>query len=221
VKQKNSKNTKKSDDSNMEILDIDQQIEETESEEYQETFNEGSLNLGDSKTITDQESLLTVKELYKQLEDKDAEYEKLHSRYLRALADYENLEKRQRTEKANFIKKANEEIILKLLNLADTFEKAEKSINSAEADNLNLVKDGFQAVHKQFNSLLKNEGVERINSIGEKFDPNLHEAVFVKATPDKEEETILEEVQTGYLLNSSLIRPTKVIIAKNETKGEK
>ena len=84
-----------------------------------------------------------------------------------------------------------------------------------------LGQDGFQVVSNQFELIIRNEGVERIKAVGEKFDPNYHEAVYVKPVPDVEEDTVLEEVQAGYLLNSSLLRPTKVVIAKKNTKGEK
>ncbi|MCK5342525.1 MAG: nucleotide exchange factor GrpE, partial [Candidatus Heimdallarchaeota archaeon] len=75
--------------------------------------------------------------------------------------------------------------------------------------------DGFNAVQKLFSTILKNEGIERIIAKGEKFNPNFHEVVFVKHDAKFEEDTILEEIQVGYLLNSKLLRPSKVVISKN------
>jgi molecular chaperone GrpE len=222
MKQKNSENTKKSNDSETEIFDIDHQIEEAaETENSLELDNEGSKKLDSPQVNTHKEALLELKELYKQLEDKETEYEKLYSRYLRALADYENLQKRIKEERARIIKNANENLLLKLLDLADTFEKAKTTITSRETNKVDLIQDGFQVVSNQFEFIIRNEGVERIKAVGEKFDPNYHEAVYVKPVPDVEEDTVLEEVQAGYLLNSSLLRPTKVVIAKKNTKGEK
>ncbi len=140
---------------------------------------------------------------------------------MRALADYENLEKRTRTERTRIVKQANERILLKLVDLADTFEKAEAEFSNNKSTNTDSILDGFQAVHKQFKTILKNEGIERIKALGEKFDPNFHEVVFVKQDSDYEEDIILEEVQIGYLLNSDVLRPTKVVVAKPKIEGEK
>jgi molecular chaperone GrpE len=155
-----------------------------------------------------------LKSLYKKIEEKDTQYDKIYSRYLRALADYENLEKRTKSEKQRIIKQANEKLLLKLIDLADTFEKAENDFSSNEMTTLDSVVDGFKAIHKQFRTILKNEGIKRIKAQGKKFDPKFHEVVFVKSDSNIEDETILEEIQSGYLLNSELLRPTKAVIAK-------
>jgi molecular chaperone GrpE len=220
------KNSKKDENKDTEIIDIDYQIEHTEEEITSPSMNLSSSNekLRDTESSENDskvKELSEIKQLYGQLEEKDEAYNKLHNRYLRALADYENLHKRTKTEKAQIIKNANQQLLLRLLNIADTLEKAETSISSTENVEVDVVVDSFTAIHKQFCSILRKEGVERIQAVGKKFDPNFHEAVFVKPDPNAEEDTILEEVQTGYLLNSSLLRPTKVIIAKKETNGEK
>ncbi|MHA2306303.1 MAG: nucleotide exchange factor GrpE, partial [Candidatus Hodarchaeales archaeon] len=74
--------------------------------------------------------------------------------------------------------------------------------------------DGFKAINNQFSSILKKEGIERIPSLGKKFDPNFHEVIFVKSDSNNEENIILEEIQVGYLLNSELLRPAKVVVTK-------
>ena len=81
-------------------------------------------------------------------------------------------------------------------------------------------KEGLRAIDQLFFKLLHDEGVERINCVGEKFNPAFHEAVFVRSEAGVEEDIILEEIQAGYLQNDILLRPSKVIIAKNTTKGE-
>lgn len=219
------KPSQKEEKEDSEIIDIDEQIRMSEDKNSSSSGDEiiGSINTTKSSLtkIADKNMLSEVQKLYKQLEEKDEEYNKIYNRYLRALADYENLQKRIKEERAKFIKNANENLLIKLLDLADTFEKAKATITSGEANKTDLIKDGFQTVSKQFNSILKNEGVERIQAVGKKFDPNYHEAIFVKPDTDVEDDTVLEEVQIGYLLNSSLLRPTKVIIAKRNTKGDK
>ena len=214
------KNPKNSNESEEEIVDVDYQIEETESVTTPKAENKKSSLSGLAENATNRELLDELERVYKQLEAKDELFDKTHKRYLRALADYENLEKRTRTERARIVKQANEILLLKLVNLADSFEKAEIDISSQESVTLNSVIEGFQAVRKQFNTILKNEGVERIPAVGEKFDPNFHEVVYVKPNSNTEEDIILEEVQIGYLLNSKVLRPTKVVVAKNITQGE-
>lgn len=215
------KNTEKSNESEEEIVDIDYQIESAEvkpakeKEQKEESFSDLK------EAPTNKELYDELKRVYKELEEKDELYDKAQKNYMRALADYENLEKRTRTERGRFVKQANERILLKLVDLADTFEKAEAEFSDNNSTNNDSIIDGFQAVHKQFKTILKNEGIERIKAIGEKFDPNFHEVVFVKQDSDSEEDIILEEVQIGYLLNSEVLRPTKVIVAKPKTKGEK
>ena len=99
-----------------------------------------------------------------------------------------------------------------MLELADTLEKAKSSF--VDPSNNIEIKEGFEAIEKQFFSILHNEGVERLECLGEKFDPAFHEAVFVRTDSGEGEDIILEEVQAGYTLNSTLLRPSKVIIAK-------
>ncbi|MFX0052348.1 MAG: nucleotide exchange factor GrpE, partial [Candidatus Hermodarchaeota archaeon] len=172
MKRKNSKNV---DNNNTEIVDLDYQIEQaiddtTNSSNNQESTSEKSSQVDSSEEASKGQMLDEVQELYKKLEEKDDQYNKVYNRYLRALADYENLEKRAKVERANIVNRANEQLLLKLLDLADTFEKAEANINSDDSVNVDLVLDGFKAVQKQFFTILNNEGVERIHAVGKKFD---------------------------------------------------
>lgn len=199
------KKTESPDNSESEFFDIDEQIEQAEDipgEESSERVERSSGPL-----------MVEIKELYEKLEEKDSEFNKLHQRYLRALADYENLSKRSRAERTRLLKQANDQLLLKLLDIANSFQKAEASWSKDPLD-YEEISVGFQAIQKQFLSFLKNEGVTPIQALGEIFDPNFHEVIHVRSSPDVEEDTILEEVETGYLLNSSLLRPAKVIIAK-------
>ncbi|MFX1504955.1 MAG: nucleotide exchange factor GrpE [Promethearchaeota archaeon] len=215
------KNSEKSNDSEEEIVDIDYQIETAEVEPPKEKEQKEESVLGLKEGYANKELYDELKRVYKELEEKDELYDKAQRNYMRALADYENLEKRTRTERARIVKQANERILLKLVDLADNFEKAEAEFSNSKSTNNDSIIDGFQAVHKQFKTILKNEGIERIKAIGEKFDPNFHEVVFVKQDSDSEEDIILEEVQVGYLLNSEVLRPAKVVVAKPKTEGEK
>ncbi|MHA2244608.1 MAG: nucleotide exchange factor GrpE [Candidatus Hodarchaeales archaeon] len=218
MSQKKAKSNEKSE---TEIVDIDYQINEAQNKDS-ETSGKGKSDISvSSETDAHKELLGELQQLYKQLEEKDELYDKIHKRYLSALADYENLEKRTKADRTNILKQANQRLLLKLIDIADSFDKAERSMSSGESVTLDSVVEGIKAVRKQFDTILRNEGVEKIEAIGEKFDPNFHEVVFVKSDSDSEEDTILEEVQVGYFLNSKVIRPTKVVVVKKITKGEK
>ncbi|MHA1214500.1 MAG: nucleotide exchange factor GrpE [Candidatus Hodarchaeales archaeon] len=202
----------KSNRENDEILDIDGQIEEISNEPSKSELSKQE----EKKEVNNSE----VENLKKLLEEKEKEYQKIYNQYLRALADYDNLQKRTSKEKADFFKNANETLIKKLLDLADTFDRTADEIADRSKVNVDILIDSFKAAHKQFNAILKNEGVEKIDAIGKIFDPNYHEVVLVREDNTKQENIIINEVQKGYMLNSKLIRPSKVVIAKNSKKGD-
>jgi len=186
------------------IIDIEEQIMQSRTEQ-QETVSDQNSN----KDIIQKE----ISALQKELKEKIEENTKLKNHHLRALADYENLSKRTKADRLKMLKSANADLITKFLDLADSFEKGTDSFSEISVT-LDIVKTGFQAIESQFFTILKNEDVERISCLGEKFDPSLHEVVLVRSDSDVEEDTILEEIQAGYRLNTVLLRPSKVIIAK-------
>ena len=217
----NQKKPENSNESKEDIVDIDYQIETAEDETPQKAeAKEVSFSVKTEES-KNKELYEELKRVYKELEEKDELYDKAQKNYMRALADYENLEKRTRKEQSRIVKQANERLLLKLVDLADSFKKAEAEITANKSATHETLIDGFQAVYKQFKTILKNEGVEKIPALGKKFDPNFHEVVFVKHNSDTEEDIILEEVQIGYLLNSLVLRPTKVIVSKPKIEGEK
>ena len=186
------------------IIDIEEQImqSETEPKETVSDRNTTKVNIQDE-----------IIRLQKELKEKNEENKKFQGRHLRALADYENLSKRTKAERLKLLKSANADLITKFLDLADSIEKGTDSF-SLNSVTLDVVKEGFKAIESQFFTILKNENIERITCIGEKFDPSLHEVILVRSDSSVEEDTILEEIQAGYKLNSVLLRPSKVIIAK-------
>ena len=209
----NNQNSEK--DNEMEYVDIEEQIEDMPPEKGQSQNVESA----QEKTEMKSEEAVQNKEPtdnQKELNEMEKKYNDAYAKYLRALADYENLQKRTSAERSNFLKTATEQLILKLLDLADNFERADDEFSKKDPSNIDSMIEGFKAIHKQFKSILNNEGAKKIESIGKKFDPNFHEAVFVRTNPEVEEDTVLEEVQPGYLLNSKVIRPTKVVISKKE-----
>ena len=146
--------------------------------------------LGENKKIT-------KKSLQKKLDE-------LTNLLKRVQADFENYKKRVEKEKIEFVKYASADVIRKMLPIIDSFEQAVK--NGAD--------EGTKSLYSQFLDVLFKEGLKKIECAGKLFDPFLHEAMM-QAVSDKEEGTILEELQTGFMFNDAVLRHAKVKVAKN------
>ncbi|MBU1084341.1 MAG: nucleotide exchange factor GrpE [Candidatus Omnitrophota bacterium] len=149
--------------------------------------------------------------LLKEKADKCDEYE---SKYLKVHAEYENTRRRLEKEKNDHMKFANENIIARLFPIMDNFDMAFVSMEKAE--DKSAVMEGIKMVQKEFHKVLGDNGVEKISTEGQKFDPNFHEAVMMVETEEYPDGAIMEEVRSGYTLNGRLLRPAQVKIAKND-----
>lgn len=129
----------------------------------------------------------------------------------RLKADFLNLKKDTERQMANIKDFANEELISEILPILDSFDLALKYVSPELKEN-NWVKGVF-AIKTQMENIFKSLGISEIESVGKKFDPNLHEAVAEEES-ESENEIILEEMQKGYKLNNKIIRPSKVKISK-------
>jgi molecular chaperone GrpE len=133
-------------------------------------------------------------------EEKVSEWE---HKYKRALADYQNLEKRVRDDRRNIIVSANRDLLLRFLPVLDTLELA----NQHEAN------QGLVLGINQCKDILKSEGVLGLETVGEEFDPNQMEVV---STTEGKEGIVIQEVRKGYLLHDILLRPAQVIVGKGK-----
>lgn len=129
--------------------------------------------------------------------------ENLENQLKRALADYQNLEKRIAAEKSDWIKLANKDLILRLMPGLDSLLLAQKHTEDA----------GVKVSIKHFLDTMEEAGVKKIETVGADFDPNLMEAV---TTAPGDENKVVEEVRAGYTLYDSVIRPAQVIVGKGE-----
>jgi len=137
-------------------------------------------------------------------------YEELWDKYVRLQAEFDNYKKRSFKERGDFIKFANEGLIIELLSILDNFERGIKS--AEQKKDYDLLHQGVDMISKQLHSLLETKGLSRIKSLGEKFDPHQHEAVEVVEGDD--EGAVVEELQSGYLLSGRIVRPAKVKVIK-------
>lgn len=125
----------------------------------------------------------------------------LEQHYRRALADYQNLEKRTFEEKREWIRSGNKDLILKLLPVLDILMLAAKHIND----------QGLDLSIQQFLDVLASEGVKKIETIGKEFDPHTMECIEII---EGEENKVLEELRVGFTLNEKVVRPSQVKVGK-------
>ncbi len=151
--------------------------------------------------------------LKEQLEAKEAKAKENYDLYLRAMAEMDNLRKRTAREKADTIKYGKEEIIKDILPFLDSMDRA---LEHADTSDARTFIDGIRLMQDQLLCCLQKHGVERIESMGEDFDPNLHEALMMLDSADHRDNQIVSEMEKGYLLNGRLIRPSRVCVCKRD-----
>ncbi len=172
-------------------------------------FNEDKEQLEEvSQDTTCEETTVSDMEVLAQKLDE------LNNQYIRMAADFDNYRKRQAQERESLLKYGAENTMKGLLAVIDTFERAQQSI--VDADDVKKVKESFDIVQKQFLDALQKLGLKTIETEGQKFDPNLHEAVMQTPSEEVEDHTILQELQKGYMLDDRIIRPTLVNVAIND-----
>jgi molecular chaperone GrpE len=142
-----------------------------------------------------------------------AELAQAHTDRLRALADLQNFRRRAEEERLRIIREANEKLIRELLPILDDFDLAVIAAKSSQS--FDQLIGGVEAIQRKVHDTLGKQGVAPITTVGEKFDPDLHEAVMLDETTDLPDETITSELRKGYRLHNRIIRPSLVKVAKN------
>jgi len=150
---------------------------------------------------------------HEQLQAAATEAATLLDQHQRLAAEYDNARKRLERDKAEFSQWAAEDVLRGLLPIMDSFDRALESVATLSQDS--PVAAGIRLIHRQLVQLLERQGVERIQTIGEPFDPHRHEAVLRVESQDQPEDSIVEEVQSGYVLHGRVLRPAMVKIAQS------
>lgn len=146
-----------------------------------------------------------------EVEDLKKKLEVLNQQYVRLAADFDNYRKRQAQERENLLKYGSENALKKMIEVLDNFERGQKALEKVE--DCQTVKDSFNLVHKQVIETLEKLGLEPIETEGQVFDPNFHDAVMQTPNNDVPEHTILNELQKGYKLGDKVLRPALVNVA--------
>jgi len=137
-----------------------------------------------------------------------AEKAELKDRLLRSLADFDNFRRRAERDRSEYVQFAAMEIVRNLVPVLDDFERAMK----AETADREYAK-GIELIYQRLFETLKKAGLEPIEAAGKPFDPNLHQAVDRVQTGEVEDQTVLEEYQSGYNFKGKLLRPAMVKVA--------
>lgn len=170
---------------------------------------------GEETTATDNKQQELPQEPVNESEKRIAELEEqvaqLNDKYLRIYSEFDNFRKRTAREKVELLNTAGEEIIKNLLPILDNFERAIRT--NETATDVKSVNEGINLIAQMFRSSLQQKGLQAMNSIGEQFNTDLHEAIteIPAPTPDMKGK-VVDEVEKGYTLNGKVIRFAKVVV---------
>nr|AAX77712.1 unknown protein [synthetic construct] len=165
---------------------------------------------GALEELSVEEQLERAKDTIKELEDSCDQFK---DEALRAKAEMENIRKRAERDVSNARKFGIEKFSKELLPVIDSIEQALK--HEVKLEEAIAMKEGIELTAKMLVDILKKNGVEELDPKGEKFDPNLHEAMAMIPNPEFEDNTIFDVFQKGYMLNGRIVRAAKVVIVKN------
>jgi molecular chaperone GrpE len=137
---------------------------------------------------------------------------------LRKAAEFENYKRRTENDQFNLINYAAESFIIKLLHVVDDFERSMEHID--DIDNNKAVKEGIKLVYEKLLKLLNEQGVKKMQTKGEPFNVDYHDALMQKKDDSVPSHTVLEEVESGYLYRDKVIRHAKVIVSEESSSDD-
>lgn len=156
-----------------------------------------------------------INELTEKVLNLEKENTELKDRLLRRVAEFDNFKRRTENEQMNLLKYSAESFILKVLPIYDDFERSLSHIK--ETDNIESIKEGLQLVLNKFSKILEEQGVKKIDSIGQPFDVNYHEALMQRTVQNAAPHTVIDEVESGYIYKDKVIRHSKVIVSDDNS----
>lgn len=143
-----------------------------------------------------------------------SERDDFQQKWLRVVAELDNVRKRARREVADTRRYAQTETLRPFLDVMDNFERAQQMLDSEEeADNTAALRDGVDLIYQKFQGVLKERGVKPMEVKGAEFDPKVHEAVGQLAREGVESGIVIEVIQQGFWFGDMVLRPARVIIS--------
>ena len=162
-----------------------------------------------------------LQQLEQELQTLKVEHETLQSQYMRIAADFDNFRKRQSRDQDDLRQQLVCSTLSEILPVVDNFERARQQLNP-EGEEAQALHRSYQGLYKQLVEVLKQQGVARMEVVGQEFDPTLHEAVLREESTEHPEDVVTEELQRGYHLNGRVLRHAmvKVSMGPGPSEGE-
>ena len=145
----------------------------------------------------------------------ETQVKELQDKVLRKAAEFENYKRRTENDQFNLLNYAAESFIVKLLPIVDDFERSMRHID--DIDGNNSVKDGIKLVYEKLQKLLNEQGVKKMDTKGQPFNVDFHDALMQQKNDSVPPHTILEEIEPGYLYRDKVIRHAKVIVSEESS----
>jgi molecular chaperone GrpE len=158
-----------------------------------------------------QEEVPAADERDARIAELESRIEEYRQRLLRAQADFDNYRRRTQREKEETAKYASMDLITRLLPVLDNFERA--VVASKDSGDFESLAKGVDMIYRQLFQLLEQEGLKPMETVGQPFNPEFHEAVMRVESDEHEEGTVVEELQRGYILKDRVIRPAMVKVS--------
>lgn len=155
----------------------------------------------------------TIKSLQEEIEELNIQVSEAKDKYLRLFAEFDNFKKRNIRERMDLMKNASQDAFSALLPVIDDFDRAKTSADDASSEE--AFSEGVLLVYNKLNSILNSKGLKKMDSTGEVFDPEMHEAITKIPAPTEEMKgKIIDTIESGYYLNDKIIRYAKVVVGE-------
>jgi molecular chaperone GrpE len=187
------------------------QDEQNKSTEQEENISENLEQNEKGSESFDAKTEIKIAELEAQVKD-------WQDKLLRKAAEFENYKRRTENDQFNLINYAAESFIVKLLPIVDDFERTLEHIN--DIDNNKSVKDGIKLVYEKLLKVLNDQGIKKMQTKGQQFNVDYHDALMQKKDHSVPDHTVLEEIESGYLYRDKVIRHAKVIVSEESSSDD-
>jgi len=217
-----AKKDKSKKDKNEENKDVIVEISSDKPEEVEAELINDENSLDDEKEIkqgkfrkqkTKKNGTVSQKKydkLKQELEEQQQAFEEMKDKYYRAAAEFDNFKKRTNKELSTFHKYAGEKVLREIIPIFDDMSRALDNEPEKESND----STGLAMIYKKFSNILKNLGVEPIETVGEDFNPDLHHALMVREEEDIAPDKVLEEFEKGYMYKDKVLKHAKVVVSK-------
>ena len=175
--------------------------------------NEELLDINADSDVAGSNHLSNPAEEISEVEKLQEEAAEWKDKYLRLVAEFDNFRKRNAKERLELMQTAGKDVIVSMLDVLDDCDRAQKQVETSQ--DANAIKEGVLLVFNKLRNTLQSRGLKQMNSVGQEFNADLHEAITEIPAPSKDAAgKVIDQVQPGYYLNDKIIRFAKVVVGK-------